>query len=135
MVNSLINREVIVPNNNFEFSVSRSETRQLNDISEYQDISARPLFDQDRKLEEKVVAKKIMQKKVVEKQLMVQALGIAITGEKLLAVVKNLSNGKILRLRINEEIEGWTLISVSAEKFVFTKSEAEKVVKFRNNGE
>ncbi len=134
LVDSRISEEVNVPSNSFGFSDASSETRQLNDISQYQAISADPLFDADREPAKKVVIKKVVQKKV-EKQLKVQAIGIAVTGENLLAVVRNLRTGKIARLRVNEEIDGWTLNSVSADSFVFAKGENKKVVKFKANGE
>ena len=130
----MIDKQVNVAANNFGFAESNWEIRQLGDISGYQDISARPLFDADREPEKKIEKKKVTKKKVVEKKLMVQALGIAITGENLLAVVKDMRNGKILRLRVNEQIDGWTLTSVSADSFVFSKGATEKVVKFKSSG-
>ncbi len=62
---------------------------------------------------------------------MVQALGIAVTGETILAVIKDLENGKVYRLRIDEEINGWTLKDVSTDSFIFSKGETEKSIGFK----
>ncbi len=132
MATSMINREISVPVNSFRFAATDSQTRQLNDVSQYQAISSIPLFDEDRRPEKKVVAIKVVQKKV-EKQLKVQALGIAVSGDGLLAVVKDLRTGRIYRLRVDDAVDGWTLTDVSAERFIFAKAGVEKSVKFKTN--
>jgi hypothetical protein len=113
------------------FSESGYEIRQLDPFNAYDSISRKPLFDLDREPEKLEVKNEVIQ---IKKDLLVQAIGIAVTGETILAVIKDLDNGKIYRLRIDEEINGWALKSVSADSFVFSKSEIEKSIGFKNSG-
>lgn len=132
MLNSLIDRDVSVPGNKFDFSETDAETRKLRQFAQYQVISEKPLFDSDREPEKPVVEEKVVEKKKAVRQLKVQALGIAIIGENLLAVVKNLRTGKITKLKVGEAIEGWELASVSADQFVFEKDETRKSFSFKS---
>ena len=134
-VNSLIGMEVSVPSTRFDFPGIAPETRSLGQFTEYRVIAERPLFDTDREPPKALVVEKVVKKKKQTNQLKLQALGIAVTSENLLAVVKDLRTGKTSRLRIDDEIDGWTLTGVSADSFLFAKGEEEKVVKFKTNGE
>jgi hypothetical protein len=135
MANMELGKDVSVTSNTFGFSESTQNVRELDRFEEYQVIAGKPLFDPDREPLKRVVEKKITQQKVVRKRLEVQALGIAIAGDNLLAVVKNMRNGKIIKLHVNEDVEGWTLTSVSADSFVFAQGEIETVVKFKQQDE
>jgi hypothetical protein len=131
MANTELGKDVSVTSNNFGFSGSTQSIRELDNFNEYQVIAGKPLFDQDREPHKRVVEKKITKQKAVRKKLEVQALGIAIVGDNLLAVVKNIRDGKIIKLHVNDEVAGWTLTSVSADSFVFAQGEIETVVKFK----
>ncbi len=132
LLSSLVGEDVSVPVNTLNFSQSGSEIKKLQAFNVYENIAKIPLFDADREPVKVEVKKKTARKKVVQKKLLVKALGIAVTDEGILGVVKDMKTGKILRLRINEEIDGWILKSVSANSFVFSKDETEKVIKFKN---
>ncbi len=132
LLSSLVGEDVSVPVNTLNFSQSGSEIKKLQAFNVYENIAKIPLFDADREPVKVEVKKKTVRKKVVQKKLLVKALGIAVTDEGILGVVKDMKTGKILRLRINEEIDGWILKSVSANSFVFSKDETEKVIKFKN---
>ena len=134
LVNSMVGSGVNVPGSTLGFSGSSSELRKLEPFNVYESISLKPLFDIDREPEKIEVENEVIQKIPVKKDLLVQAIGIAVTGETILAVIKDLENGKIYRLRIDEEINGWTLKNVSADSFVFSKSEIEKSIGFKNSG-
>jgi len=127
--------EVSVPDTRFDFPGIAPEARSLGEYAQYRVIVERPLFDTDREPPKTIVKEKVPKKKKPVKQLEVQALGIAVSNENLLAVVKDLRTGKISRLRIDDEIDGWTLTSVSADSFLFAKGEEKKEVKFKANGE
>jgi hypothetical protein len=131
MVNLMINEEASAPSSNFKFASIGESIEELELFDNYRVITSKPLFDQDRKPMKVAVVKKVAQQKKVAKPLKVQALGIAVTGESLLAVVKDLRTGKISRLRVNDELDGWTLRSVSNNSFVFAKGGIEEVVKFK----
>jgi hypothetical protein len=135
LLSSLLGKAVTAPVNTLSFTESGAEIRKLEAFSAYEDIAQSPLFDTDRKPEKIEVKKKVVYKKPVQKDLTVKALGIAITGESILAVIKDMKNGKIIRLRINEEIYGWALKGVSTDSFVFSKGEIEKAIRFRNSEE
>jgi len=134
MVSSMVASNANVSMSTLGFSISSSELRKLEPFNKYKSISGKPLFDSDREPEKIEVTKEAIQKIPVKKDLLVQAIGIAVTGETILAVIKDLENGKIYRLRIDEEINGWALKSVSADSFVFSKSEVEKSIGFKNSG-
>jgi len=134
LVGSLVGKGVTVPSSTLSFTESGAEIRKLEAFNEYEDIAQNPLFDADREPAKIEVKKKVIQKKQVKKDLMVKAIGIAVTGDSILAVIKDMSNGKILRLRINEKINGWTLKSVSTNSFVFFEGKKEKSINFRSNG-
>ncbi len=102
-------------------------------MNEYESIATRPLFDEDRKPARQVIVAKKIEKKVVRKDLVIQALGIALVGDKFLAVIKDLKTGKVLRLRINDSIYGWKLSGVSENSLIFSRADLEKIIKFRNN--
>ena len=109
----------------------KSDIRKLQPLSNYQAITQAPLFDEDR-LPEKMVLKKVVKKiKRINNELRVQGLGIAVMDEGILAVIKDLKNGKTMRLRIGEIIYGWSLKSVSNKHFTFVKGEVEKVINFK----
>ena len=130
----MVGRDISVPSSTLGFSESSSEIRKIKPFNAYESISHKPLFDSDREPEKIEVKNKEIEKIPVKKDLLIQAIGIAVTGETILAVIKDLENGKIYRLRIDEEINDWTLKSVSADRFVFSKSEIEKSIEFKNIG-
>ena len=133
MVNLMIDSEVSLAESKFGFTGSVRDILELSQFAGFDAISGKPLFDPDREPARVVIEKKPVEKKKAARSLSVQALGIAVTGESLLAVVKDLRTGKIHRLRINDAVDGWTLTSVSADSFVFAKAGVEKTVKFKNN--
>jgi len=135
LVGSLVGKTATVPVNTLDFTEGNSEIKRLEALSAYEAISQSPLFDADREPAKKEIKKKVVQKKQVKQDLLVKALGIAVTGESILAVVKDMKSGKILRLRVNEKFNGWTLKGVSKNSFVFFKDEAEKAIRFKNNGD
>lgn len=134
LTNSILVKEVTTVANSFEFPDSVVSTRQLKTIGFYQAITLNPLFSESRMPLIEVVIKKIVKNKIVKKDLQVQALGIAVSGELFLAIVKDLRSGKVLRLKINEQIDEWRLINVSAGSFVFSNGDLEKVISFRIEG-
>ncbi len=119
------------PAKTLEFTQSSLSLKELGKMSDYQSISNSPLFDEDRKPQQKVAVVNKIEKKPVTKKLAIKALGIALAGEKVLAVVKNLKTGKIVRLRINDSLHGWTLKGVSESSLIFSRAEVEKAVRFR----
>ncbi len=135
LLGSSIGKTVTISDNTLEFSEAVSATRKLQAFSTYEDIAMRPLFDADREPVKIKVKKKTVQKKQVKQDLLVKALGIAVAGDSILAVLKDMKTGKIYRLRINETISGWALNSVSANSFIFSKGGTEKAVTFKSNGD
>ena len=131
LVNSIVGNGVNVPESTLGLTGSSSEIRKLEPFNVYESIALKPLFDSDREPEKIEVTKEAIQKIPVKKDLLVQALGIAVTGETILAVIKDLENGKVYRLRIDEEINGWALKDVSTDSFIFSKGETEKSIGFK----
>ncbi len=127
------NYDAITPENQPSFSQFESDLKPLEKLNYYQVITNKPLFDEDREPEKKVVKIKKVVKAPVVNDLKVQALGIALSSDGIIAVIKDLKNGKILRLRINEEVYGWILKGVSQEEFTFSRNGIEKTINFKND--
>jgi len=131
-INENLNKEVpVVEEYEINISPNNTDLKKLSAMDRYDDIYEKPLFAEGRELEKQAVKKKVNKPKPVVQDLRVQALGIALTGEGVLAVIKDLKNGKIARLRINDQIYGWTLESVSDGKITFTKNKQNKVIAFK----
>lgn len=111
-------------------NASSDNVKNLQHISNYNAIVDRPLFIEQRRFEEEKTEVVVKPKPVIQ-ELLVQALGIALTADGILAVIKDSKNGKTLRLRIGDEIYGWTLKGVSESSFTFSKDEREKVINFK----
>ena len=109
-----------------------SNVKQLKNLNAYSAIVERPLFIEDREFAEEKKVEVVRKPKPVIDDLKVTALGIALTGDGILAVLKDQKNGNNLRLRIGEEIYGWRLDAVSESSFTFSKSGKEKVVAFKD---
>ncbi len=129
--NALMEKANVTQELHMNVSSNANSVKNIGKISEYSAIVERPLFIEERRFEKEQQQKVIRKATPVVQDLKVQALGIALTGEGIIAVLKDLSNGKIYRLRIGEEIYGWSLKSVSHESFTFVKGEAEKLIKFK----
>ena len=90
------------------------QTKELADISEFDEIIQRPLFSNSRKPEEenveKIVKPEIKIKPVKKPEFMLT--GIVLTNEEELALIKSRKEPRIQRLRLDETIEGWKLIEI-----------------------
>jgi hypothetical protein len=118
------------PTNVLGLEENRVDIAQLESIGAYASIIDLPLFDPTRRPPQ-VEVKLVESPKPVVKQLKIQAIGIAVTSDHLLAVVKDLSTGKILRLRIGDSVEDWSLSRVSEDSLVFVRDGNEKIVQFK----
>jgi Tfp pilus assembly protein PilO len=113
------------------YSQDDTNVKQLKNLNAYNAIVERPLFLEERQFEEEKKVKVVTRPKRVIEDLKVTALGIALTSDGILAVLKDLKNGKNLRLRIGDEIYGWRLDGVSESSFTFSKAGREKVIAFK----
>ncbi len=129
-LNETFTREVTVPVDVLDLSEYKVDIARLESAADYSAIAKLPLFEETRRPPVAKV-KTVVKKKPVEKRLQIQALGIAVTDDSVLAVIKNLRTGKIMRLRFNDQIDGWTLKEVAADRFVFEKNGIEKEIKFK----
>lgn len=103
----------------------------LGRASDFSSISDRPLFVEQRKFEVEKKPEVNKKRAPVRRTLKVQALGVAVSNEGILAVVKSQTSGKIFRLNIGDEIDGWTLESVANQQFSFSRDNINKVVTFK----
>lgn len=114
-----------------EFWDYRMELAGLARLDEYGAIAELPLFDESRR-PPVVKVQTVVKQQPVKQKLQIQALGIAVADESILAIVKDLRTGKIQRMRLFEKIDGWELQRVDEDSFVFERDGVDKVVKFRN---
>jgi hypothetical protein len=134
LIDKLVGEGVETPKAGLEFNEYDASLKKLKSVRDYSDIAERPLFDEDRVAEKKAVkkVKKVVRRPMVD-DLRVQALGVALSSDGILAVIKDLKVGKTVRIRIDEEIYGWKLKSVADNKFTFSKQGKEKVIYFKND--
>jgi len=114
-----------------EFWDYRMQLAGLARLDEYEAISELPLFDESRRPPVAEV-QTVVRQQPVQQRLQIQALGIAVADESILAIVKDLRTGKIQRMRLFEKIDGWELKRVDEDSFVFERNGVDQVVKFRN---
>ncbi len=103
--------------------------------SDFQSLTQKALFNEDRRV---TPPKPKVQRKPVprpQQKLDVLALGIAVSDEGFLAVVKERRNGEIRRMRLNEKINGWELVSITREGFSYRKEGREVVIPFKQQQE
>lgn len=117
---------------NMAVSPGKLEINGLDNIRAYDAIVERPLFIEEREIKKTLKKRTTRIVKPAVKKLKLKALGVAVTNETVLAVVKNLSTGKITRLNVGDLIDGWTLESVAEHSFVFSKDNQQKIVRFKN---
>ncbi len=116
-----------------DIAESKIEITRLDPVNQYADIARYPLFDATRR-PPVVKIKTVKKKKKVPPKLQVQALGIAVTDDSVLAVVKNLRTGKIKRMKFDEQIDGWTLKEVGEDRFLFEKNGVQREILFKHQG-
>ncbi len=101
------------------------QTKDLADISEFDEIIQRPLFSNSRKPEEekveKIIKSEIKIKPVRKPEFMLT--GIVLTNEEELALIKSRRNSQINRLRLDEVIEGWKLIEIDPEMVILSSGD------------
>jgi hypothetical protein len=117
---------------NLELTKGQVAINSLGNPDQYDSIVKRPLFIEARKFEEEKKAVAKARPVPVRQDLKLLALGVAVSGEGILAVVKSLKTGKISRLNIGEQIEGWELKSVSGDRFTFTRDTRKKVINYQH---
>jgi len=113
------------------------EARLLLDrsASDFQSVTKKALFNEERRVaapKTRVVRKPASPR---QQKLDVQALGIALSDEGFLAVVKERRSGDIRRMRLNEEINGWELVSITREGFSYRKEGREVFIPFKQQQE
>jgi len=123
------NQSIKVNESLVQLTENNIEDNNIEQLNSFDAINQRPLFNQSR--EYIAVVEKKIQKSPVTRTLKIQALGIAKIGNDVFAVVRDLTNGKIKRLRVNEEIHDWVLEDVSEQFFTFSKNQQKKRVDFK----
>jgi hypothetical protein len=131
MSDSLSEKQTVAHELNLDLGKPGAAVKKLENINHYNSIIDQPLFVEERRFEEEKKQVKIVKPVPVIEILNVKPLGIALSGEGLIAVMTDKKNGKTLRMRIGDEIYGWTLKGVSEFSFTFSKGGKEKVVNFK----
>lgn len=89
-------------------------------IAAFSEITERPLFRDDR--QPPATPQKTATAAVIS-PLRLQLVGVAITPESRIALVRDLSNNKMLHLSAGMKHQGWELISVSRTVATFKRGE------------
>ena len=112
-------------------AVALGDVVKRSPASAYADITRKALFNAERRVEAAPRARKPVTPPKREEKLDLLALGIAVNDDGFLAVVKNRRSGEIRRMRINERLDGWELVSIDREGFTFNKAGREAFIPFK----
>lgn len=114
---------------------SSLETRrfELPTKSEYAQVTARPLFNEDRRPEQRddtqqQDAEAIAAEEAPSELPPLSLTGVIITPEKRIAMLRNTKNREFVTLKEGEPLEGWTLEEVSNRRIVFATGAQQEVV-------
>lgn len=113
---------------------SSLETRrfELPSRSEYAEVTARPLFNEDRRPAEQSDMEQPDEALVAEQSPAelppVSLTGVIITPEQRIAMLQNTKNREYVTLKEGEPLEGWTLEEVSRRRIVFSTGAERQVV-------
>jgi|GEM_PF-5893101 len=99
--------------------------------SRYAAIRDRALFEEQRRSPEKKKKRIVVRQQKIQPRPDLQALGIAVDDEGFLAVVKIRSTGKIRRMRLRDDIDGWKLTSIKPHGFSYSKGGKEMFIVFK----
>lgn len=111
------------------------ETRrfELPAESEYAVISARPLFHEDRRPEQRDEEQQDGEGQVAEEQAPnepppVTLTGVIITPEKRIAMLRNTKSKEYVTLKEGDPLEGWVLKEVERRRIVFNAGDERQIV-------
>ncbi len=114
---------------------SSLETRrfELPPKSEYAQVTARPLFNEDRRPEQhddtqQQDAEALAAEQAPSELPPVSLTGVIITPEQRIAMLRNTKNREYVTLKEGEPLEGWTLEEVSNRRIVFATDTRQEVV-------
>ncbi len=133
-----VSAEALPATGDFEVALPDARNARLllnRPAGDFQALTQKALFNEDRRV---TPPKPKLQRKPVprpQQKLDVLALGIAVSDEGFLAVVKERRSGEIRRMRLNEEINGWELVSITREGFSYRKEGRDVVIPFKQQQE
>lgn len=114
---------------------SSLETRQfdLPPKGDYAEVTARPLFSEDRRPEERDAEGSQREEAIAAEEAQkelppVRLTGVIITPEQRIAMLRNNQNREYVTLKEGEPLEGWTLEEVSRRRIVFATGGKREVV-------
>lgn len=114
---------------------SSLQTRQfdLPPKGEYAEVAARPLFNEDRRPEERDAegsgqGEAVAAEEPPSELPPVRLTGVIITPEQRIAMLRNNKNREYVTLKEGEPLEGWTLEEVSRRRIVFAMGGQEEIV-------
>jgi len=99
--------------------------------SDYRIITDKALFNEERRVETLRPRARPAPAPVRDERLELLALGIAVSDEGFLAVVKDKRKGAIIRMRLNERFNGWELQAISPDGFTYNKAGREAFIPFK----
>lgn len=93
-----------------------SALRQPLSVTAYQDVTARPLFRSDRRPPIKKAAGSILDDWYIT--------GVVRTGARQIVLLRNNKARKSTRVRLGEDLQGWTLTDLTDDQASFRKDDA-----------
>lgn len=114
---------------------SSLETRQfdLPPRGDYAEVTARPLFNENRRPEERDAEGSGQEEAVAAEESRselppLSLTGVIITPEQRIAMLRNTNDQEYVTLKEGEPLEGWTLEEVSRRRIVFAMGGQEEIV-------
>lgn len=112
-----------------------SPAESLADIDYYEEITQRPLFNSDRKPKDVPVEEQTTETRTAGSRPDLTLIGIVLTNEEQLALVRSRKNPKIQRVKLDESFEGWKLAELEPHTAIFRSGTRDLTLELNRRGD
>jgi type II secretory pathway component PulC len=112
-----------------------SPAGSLADIDYYEEITKRPLFNSDRTPEEVHVEEQTIETSTAGRRPDLTLIGIVLTDDEQLALVRSRKSPKIQRVKLDESLEGWKLAELKPNTAVFRSGTRDLTLELNRRGD
>lgn len=107
---------------------------KLGDVNNFEAIVERPLFSHNRQPQEESAIEIIPVQKTPVKKPDLQLTGIVLSDDEQVALIKVRKNPRLKRVKLNEKVQGWTLIELKSNSAKLTSGDQELVLELNRKG-
>lgn len=109
------------------------EPSRMAPLTQYQEIVERPLFLEGRRPPQPEAPATVVQEQPVVEDKSFTLLGVLITPEATLALLKVDETGKVHRIKVGDPLEGWRLEAIAADSVVLRRDAQTKTLQLVRN--